>query len=116
MTVHEAAHLDQLAARGIALAEAERQLAVLARPRSWADLERPCTIGDGIEALPAGRVDALRAAHARLAAQGRISMFVPASGSATRMFRELFAARALAGQLVPAEVRELEGVAAGALV
>src|SRR5438067_3979740 len=112
----EAADLAQLAAHGIEPAEAVRQLAMLARPAAWVDLDRPCTVGDGLETLTAERIERLRAAHATLAAAGRVSTFVPASGAATRMFRELIAARALPGELWPADVLALEGTAAGALV
>jgi len=97
--------LAQLAARGIAPAEAERQLALLARPAGHAELVRPCTIGDGIERLGSSRVDALLATHAQAAALGRVSAFVPASGAATRMFRELLAARELSGPLMPEAIR-----------
>src|SRR5712671_933425 len=91
----------QLAERGIPLAEAERQLALLGRPPARAVLERPCTPGDGIERLSEARVDTLLARHARVAAAGRVSAFVPASGAATRMFKDLLAAREQPGELDP---------------
>ncbi len=83
------ADLERLAARGIPPAAAERQLERLRRPPAPARLERPCTVGDGIERLdPAARPDLLaRADVAREA--GRLARFVPASGAATRMFRAL---------------------------
>jgi len=79
----------QLAERGISLEEAERQIALFRRPTSYVRLERPCTIGDGIEAIPPVSVPELHAAHARAASEGRFLKFVPASGAASRMFREL---------------------------
>ncbi len=97
--------LAQLAERGIALAEAERQLAVLATPTLWTALERPCTLGDGIESLANDRIEALLDVHARAAAAGRVSSFVPASGAASRMFKDLAAAAELPGPLLPAVVR-----------
>jgi|SRR5262245_15151501 len=97
--------LAQLAARGIPTAEAERQLQVLARPAAWAAIERPCTVGDGIERLEGERLEASLAEHARAAAGGRVSAFVPASGAATRMFQDLIAARAHLGALAPEAVR-----------
>ena len=112
----DSSDLAQLAERGIAPAEAERQLALLARPVGWAALERPCTPGDGIEQLPGTRVDELLATHARAAAAGRLSVFVPASGAATRMFQDLLAALELPGELSPAAVRSREEPAARALV
>ena len=115
-TLSDPRDLAQLAERGIEPEEAERQLAVLARPAAWIVLERPCTPGDGIEQLSDARVDALLATHARAAAAGRVSAFVPASGAATRMFRELLAARALPGELAPAAVRARNDEAGLALV
>jgi hypothetical protein len=110
------ADLAQLAERGVSPAEAERQLALLARPAAWARLERPCTVGDGIERLDESRIEALHAAHARAAAAGRVSAFVPASGAATRMFRELLAARELPGELDPDDIRRRQDPVARSLV
>ena len=108
--------LARLAARGITPAEGARQLDVLARPAAWAPLERPCTPGDGIESLAAARVEALLAVHVGAAAAGRVSAFVPASGAATRMFKDLIAAREIPGDLEPAAMRAREDAAAKALV
>jgi hypothetical protein len=107
--------LAQLTARGITPEEAERQLACLARPATFAVLERPCTVGDGIERLAPERVDALLARHAAAAAEGRVSAFVPASGAATRMFRDLIAATELPGPLTPAAFRASASAPARAL-
>lgn len=96
--------LAQLAERGIAPAEAERQLASMASPAHWSVLERPCTIGDGIERLAPERVETLLARHAIAAAAGRVRAFVPASGAASRMFKDLVAAAELSGPLEPARV------------
>jgi len=89
-----AADLAELAARGIAPAEAERQLALLADPPERLHIERPCTVGDGIERIAPGRHEVLAAAHDRAALAGRWTRFVPASGAATRMFQSLLAVRA----------------------
>jgi hypothetical protein len=86
--------LAQLAAAGIPAAEAERQLALLAAPPPAVRLRRPCTAGDGILRLPAGRFAELERRGAEARDAGRISKFVPASGAATRMFAALVAARA----------------------
>ncbi len=89
----------QLAAQGISGREAERQLALLAHPPGFARLDRPCTPGDGIVQLSGERQAALESHAARAAAAGRLSVFVPASGAATRMFKELLAYRARPGDL-----------------
>jgi hypothetical protein len=88
-----AADLEALAARGIAPDEARRQLARLAGPPRHAALVRPCTEGDGIERVPADRVHGLLARAHAAAEAGRLSSFVPASGAASRMFRDLLAWR-----------------------
>lgn len=97
-----AADLASLAARGIPAAEAERQLALMAHPPGYAELARPCTPGDGIERLDEERLPGLLEAHAAAAAAGRVSAFVPASGAATRMFKELLAALAGSDEPGPA--------------
>jgi hypothetical protein len=106
----------QLAARGIAPAEAERQLELLSRPAASAALERPCTVGDGIDRLDPAAIEPLLQRHARAAASGRVSAFVPASGAATRMFKDLIASRELPGDSSPAAVRAQVSDAARALV
>jgi hypothetical protein len=95
----------QLAARGVAESEALRQLALLASPPPPARLVRPCTPGDGIHVVPEARIESLLARHAEAAAAGRVSVLVPASGAATRMFKDLIAAESLPGVLEPAAVR-----------
>lgn len=78
------ADLEELGRAGIARAEAERQLAILRRPPRYRVLDRPCTLGDGVAPLKESEYslsfDAARA-----------SAFVPASGAATRMFKDLLA-------------------------
>lgn len=83
--------LTQLEARGIPVAEAERQLVLLARPDHWQRIARACTVGDGIRG-PGAAVDdnddpAERGREAIVA--GRVTRFVPASGAASRMFADL---------------------------
>jgi hypothetical protein len=85
---------QQLDARGISDAEAARQLDLLRHAPAPTRLNRPCTIGDGIVQLDPRDHDALLATAATAAAAGRISKFVPASGAATRMFKDLIAALA----------------------
>ena len=87
----------QLEARGITVAEADRQLALLRQAPPATRLDRPCTIGDGIVQLEPG--DDARLLEAAAAAAGRVSKFVPASGAATRMFKDLIAALASPGAL-----------------
>lgn len=83
----------QLRDRGISDDEANRQLALIAFPSAAVELARPCTLLDGIEAIPKERQDALILLHEEAARQGRCSKFVPASGAATRMFQDVLTGR-----------------------
>jgi hypothetical protein len=87
------ADLALLRARGIDLEEGLRQLRLLETPPAPIRLDRPATVGDGIDVVSESEVPALLQAHAAAARDGRISKFVPASGAATRMFRDLLACR-----------------------
>jgi hypothetical protein len=99
-----AADRQQLAAHGIAVAEAERQLHLL---REWPPpprLLRPCTVGDGIRRLSAAEREPLRAAWRQALDGGGAMKMVPASGAATRMFRDLLALLGEQPFPAPAEV------------
>ncbi len=92
-----AADRAQLEECGIPLAEAERQLALLAgdaaasgRPHATR-LLRPATVGDGIERIEEDEISGLLARAREAQAGGRFLKFVPASGAASRMFRSLAA-------------------------
>jgi Domain of unknown function (DUF4301) len=86
-----AADLRQMAALGIAPEEAARQVGLFRNPPPFTRVLRPCTVGDGIRQLfPSDHAELLDAFKAA-AAQGRIGKFVPASGAATRMFKDLLA-------------------------
>ncbi len=81
--------LAQLRDRGIGIDEVQRQLLCFQRPPNWVELVRPCTVGDGVVVLDERDLDRLVGLHAEAAAAGRITKFVPASGAASRMFRDL---------------------------
>ncbi|HTR96654.1 MAG TPA: DUF4301 family protein [Candidatus Acidoferrales bacterium] len=95
-----------LAARGLSPGEVRRQIATMAHPPAPARLVRPCTLGDGIERLEGAAMERALARHAVARDAGRVTAFVPASGAATRMFRELLAVAARPGELRAAELRE----------
>ena len=86
--------LRQLETRGIRRDEAERQIHLLRQGVPPTRLERPCTVGDGIVQIDEGAHEQLLAAADDAAAAGRVTKFVPASGAATRMFKDLIAALA----------------------
>jgi hypothetical protein len=83
--------LRQLAEIGVAPEEVDRQIEIFRHPPAPTHLLRPCRLGDGIRTVPeADRPRRLALAEAAAAA-GRVSRFVPASGAATRMFKDLLA-------------------------
>lgn len=81
--------LRQIQAHGLRETQVREHLRLFACPRRALQLERPCTVEDGIRQIPAGEVDAYQALHAEAARLGRFTKFVPASGAATRMFEIL---------------------------
>ena len=83
--------LARLARHGISPEEAFRQLEQLRQPPPALELDRPCTPGDGIERLDAAERARLAALHDEAASRGELCAFVPASGAASRMFRDLLA-------------------------
>jgi hypothetical protein len=84
--------LRQLEEREIAPAAAERQIELLRNPPRPVALARAATLGDGIARLDLPEQQRLESAAAAPAAAGRLMAFVPASGAATRMFKDLRAA------------------------
>jgi hypothetical protein len=81
--------IRQLAQRGIPVEEAQRQLSLFRGSATYARLVRPCAGGDGIVRLEAAAIPDLQDLQAEAARAGRLRKFVPASGAASRMFRDL---------------------------
>ena len=78
----------QIQARGISAEKITAQIQQFQQGFPAIQLDRPCTVGDGIIVLPqeTARFTQL---HAEAASAGRITKFVPASGAASRMFQLL---------------------------
>ncbi len=81
-----AADRAEIAGRGIAMAEIERQLSLLAKGVASARLDRPCRLEDGVVRLAPEDWNDLEREWEQAAKAGRLLKFVPASGAATRMF------------------------------
>jgi hypothetical protein len=75
--------------QGISSEELRRQLEIFRRPAPVTRLERPCRLEDGIQRLSKENENQLIEEWRRLATAGRLAKFVPASGAATRMFRDM---------------------------
>ncbi|MDX1389046.1 MAG: DUF4301 family protein, partial [Acidobacteriota bacterium] len=98
------ADLEQLRARGITIAEAERQIRRIANPPGYMRLDRPCMRGDGIDTIDPGDVERLNELSDATARDGDVLKLVPASGAATRMFKSLAVFQKRRNLLEPDEV------------
>ncbi|GAB4366671.1 MAG: DUF4301 family protein [Calditrichia bacterium] len=83
------ADLKQIRRYGIKLDEIKEQLRIFRTGLPPIKLKRPCTLGDGINRIDERKIDYYLEKHRSAAAEGRMLKFVPASGSATRMFKKL---------------------------
>ncbi|MGH1365397.1 MAG: DUF4301 family protein [Calditrichia bacterium] len=83
--------LRQFAARGIDPDVVSSQLKTFEKGIPFAALLRSCTPGDGIVELQQEDLKRYEKEFAAVVAEGRVQKFVPASGAASRMFRQLLA-------------------------
>lgn len=70
----------------------ELVLAELERFRNgiqFIQLDRPCTVGDGIREIDSEEIEKLLSLFEQANRSGRVSAFIPASGAASRMFQDL---------------------------
>ncbi len=82
--------LQQIARHGLTAEAVEAQIENFRRGFPFLKVVRAASPGDGIAVLDAAAADAAAARYERAAAGLSVVKFVPASGAATRMFKELF--------------------------
>jgi hypothetical protein len=82
--------IRQIRAHGLTEAQVMEQIQWLHRGAAPLRLNRPCTVGDGILSIPARNRADLVQRHDQDAGRGRVMKFVPASGAASRMFKDWF--------------------------
>ena len=82
--------LSQISNRGSDLQTVEIQIENFKRGFPYADLQRAATIGDGVLNLKDTELEALKGFYNRKAQLKKVLKFVPASGAASRMFKDLF--------------------------
>ena len=82
--------LQQIARHGLTPEAVEAQIENFRRGFPFLKVVRAASPGDGIAVLDAAAADAAAARYERAAAGLSVVKFVPASGAATRMFKELF--------------------------
>ena len=76
------------ASLGMTLKEIDRQIEIFRRGVPPARLSRPCVLGDGIAAISEEERPLLIAAYEAVRKESILMKFVPASGAASRMFRD----------------------------
>jgi len=84
--------IEQITSMGLSNPDVERQLAIYSQGPRYLQLERPCTVGDGIRAVSSSQRKKLIQYYDTESDQCKILKFVPASGAASRMFADWFAA------------------------
>jgi hypothetical protein len=79
--------LNIFLAKGIEEAEVLRQLEILRKGVVPLKLARPARVGDGIVQIAPDKMDAYVSLYNEVVEEGRVLKFVPASGAASRMFK-----------------------------
>ncbi len=82
--------VDQIVGHGLSEEEALRQLDNFRKGFDYLPIVRAAVAGDGIKVLGRAEASALAEEYKRKSERLTILKFVPASGAATRMFKELF--------------------------
>jgi hypothetical protein len=80
--------MKEMRARGIDAAEVSRQIEIFRRGAEPVRLIRPAKVGDGIVKINPDERHAFLTLHDQAAGKGRMLKFVPASGAASRMFKD----------------------------
>lgn len=81
--------IEQIRKHGLTVDEVDRQIRIFEKKAPYADLDRPCTVGDGIERIGRDEAGAYVDFYEKTGPFRRPVKFVPASGAATRMFKAL---------------------------
>lgn len=79
---------QQIETHGLTLEQVAEQLELFKKGTFYYSLSRPCTMGDGIAAVAEEEKPDLIAGFERERLKGRMIKLVPASGAASRMFRD----------------------------
>ena len=82
--------LKQISERNITEEQVSQQVAQLKRGTAYVQLIRPATIGDGILRMSPEQVTTMTQAYDEDKEFYQFTKFVPASGAASRMFKDLF--------------------------
>lgn len=80
---------EQFKKLGITPGQIQSQLDLFAKGPPRVTLQAPCTVGKGIRVFSGKELQELDGCFEQAQRQGRAMQFIPASGAASRMFREL---------------------------
>ena len=80
--------MKEIRARGIDVAEVSRQVEIFRRGAEPVRLIRPAKVDDGIVKISPDERHTFLTLHGQAAGKGRMLKFVPASGAASRMFKD----------------------------
>lgn len=100
--------IRQLKKRGVSESEVQRQISVLAEGVPYADITAPAVPENGIVILTPEDKIRYYDAYKNAKYDGKLSKFVPASGAATRMFKDLI--NAYGGQMNPSAESTLRSI------
>ena len=99
--------LEQLSAKGIGMDVVERQLDYFRNGFPFLQLDRAATCGDGILHLTDDETEKLAQTYDRKSGKCTIYKFVPASGAASRMFKDLYEYLSAGEKMKSAAVQEV---------
>lgn len=91
MAVLQQGDISFIQSSGRDVQEISRQLQTLTGSRTFVRLSRPAALGDGIRQLKDYESSGLQQLYENAVANNRVSSFIPASGSGTRLFQSLLA-------------------------
>lgn len=80
---------DQLSHNGISIKDIQKQLELFKKEALHTRIQRACKLNDGISSFYDQDKDDLLKSYELASAKNRLTKFVPASGAATRMFRNI---------------------------
>ena len=75
---------------GLSPKDIEKQILLLKKGTKYLNLSKPARLKDGIIQLDSSKLDLQEAEYLKLIANKSITKFIPASGAATRMFKDLY--------------------------
>ena len=82
--------LQQIEQHGLSVAQVEQQIENFRQGFPYLKIVRAAAAGDGVLVLDEETIARAEARYEAAAATAKVVKFVPASGAATRMFKELF--------------------------